>query len=544
MFMILRGCSEHARAADVNHLDGLLKRAIRICHRFFKRVEVYDDHVDWLDALLFELTHVVWVVAVCEDPGVDLGVERFDSPVHHLGKAGDLVDHCHWDVVFFEELGGSASRDDLDPELGVQSSGEFDNTGLVVDADECSFDLGVAHGGIVTPVPSSVIPPGFACEILTSRSPLSRVDRGSLRGYGREEMRPRPNNLWPTLRVAAATSLIVAVGTVGGCVSPEANRPSSVRTAADDRQASRSRQLREDARVVGLGADTGGVIATVNGNPIARSRVVELLLRAHGAGLLEQLIGLELAGQLAAEEGLSVNESDLESEYDLALRRLSDPLAMVTPDDFDRKPAERVLDSILDERNISREEFLMTIRRNAYLRKIVSLDLAVSEVALRAEYDRVYGERAEVRHIQLGSDGDAQRVMTRLAAGDDFDALANRFSANASSGQNGGLLEPFSKDDEGVPEEFRKIAFSLSPGEVSEVVKIGEWRHLIRLERIIPADERKLSAVRDELELQLRGRVAEEEMRGLFSRLMREANIDIRDPNVREAYTRRKQGQP
>jgi len=285
-------------------------------------------------------------------------------------------------------------------------------------------------------------------------------------------------------------------------------------------------------------------IATVNGIPIARARIVELLLRAHGAGVLEQLVGLELAGQLAAKRGLSVRESDIEFEYNLALRRLSDPLAMVTPEDFDRQTPERVLDSVLAERNISHEEFLITIRRNAYLRKVVEDDLMVSQDELRAEYDRVYGERAEVRHIQLGSDGDVRRVLQRLAAGDDFESLANRYSANIASARRGGLLEPFSRNDQAVPEAFRRIAFSLSPGEVSDVVQIGEWRHIIRLERMIPADKRGIAEVRSELEPQLRGRLAEEKMRDLLARLMREASINISDSNVREAFTKRRQGQP
>jgi parvulin-like peptidyl-prolyl isomerase len=282
----------------------------------------------------------------------------------------------------------------------------------------------------------------------------------------------------------------------------------------------------------------------VNGVPLARSRIVALLLRAHGAGLLEQMVGLELAGQLAAERGLSVRESDIEFEYDLALRRLSDPLAVVTPADFDREPAERVLDSVLAERNISREEFLMTIRRNAYLRKVAVGELFVPEADLRDEYDRVYGERAEVRHIQLGSERDARDVMQRLDAGDDFEMLASRYSANVASAHRGGLLEPFSRNDEAVPDVFRKIAFGLEPGEVSGVIQIGEWRHLIRLERIIPPDGRSLAEVRSELEPQLRGRLAEEKMQKLFVRLMREATIEVNDPNVAEEFNKRRQGRP
>lgn len=350
----------------------------------------------------------------------------------------------------------------------------------------------------------------------------------------------------PQTRSMVLAVVAGAVFSWAACVSPDSpNDPQpSIRDIADQRTRSSNRTALDDTDLTETRGNTSTIIAIVNGIPITRARVVELLLRAHGAGLLEQIVGLELAGQLAAERGLSINESDVESEYNLALRRLSDPLATIVPEDFDRDSAERVLDSVLEERNISREEFFITIRRNAYLRKVVSCDLTISPDELRAEYDRVYGERAEVRHIQLGSDGDVRRVLERLKAGDDFAALANRYSANTSSARNGGRLTPFSRTDQAVPKEFRDAAFALSPGEVSPVVRIGEWQHLIRLERIIPADDRPLEVVRGELETQLRARLAEVKMHELFLRLMREATIEIRNPNVRDAYQKRQQGSP
>jgi hypothetical protein len=281
-------------------------------------------------------------------------------------------------------------------------------------------------------------------------------------------------------------------------------------------------------------------IAFVDGQPIARDRVVDLLLRSRGAGVLEQLMGLELAARSATEKGLSVTQSDVDFEFDLALRRLSDPLSPLTSDAFDRAAAEGLLDSVLAERNISREEFLVTLRRNAYLRKIVQSEQKITEDQVRAEFNRRFGERVQVRHIQLASAAEAGRVQDRLMAAEDFGDLASRYSANSASARRQGLLDPFSADDEEIPAAFRQTAFALQPGQVSSIVRVGEWYHLLRLERVLPREERDFEAVRGELERAVRDRVSEARMRELFDKLFKDATIDVRDPSLREAVEQRR----
>jgi len=279
-------------------------------------------------------------------------------------------------------------------------------------------------------------------------------------------------------------------------------------------------------------------IALVDGRPIGRNRVVDLLLRSHGVGVLEQLIGLELVERAATEKGLSVSESDVDIELDVALRRLSDPLLPARTDPVDRTTAEGLLDSVLAERNISREEFLLTLRRNAYLRKIVQSQQVITGEQLRAEFARRFGERAQVRHIQLGSAAEAGRVQDRLAAGEDFADLAGRYSANTSSARKQGLLDPFSADDEEVPAALRQAAFALHPGQVSNIVRVGEWYHLLKLERLLPSEPRDFDQIRGELERDLRNRLSEAAMRELYEKLYRQANIDVRDPALRPAFER------
>ncbi len=288
-------------------------------------------------------------------------------------------------------------------------------------------------------------------------------------------------------------------------------------------------------------AEKDSPIAMVNGRPIGRNRVVDLLLRSHGAGMLEQLIGLEVAEQAALQKGLNITESDLDFEFDLALRRLTDPLSALNPDPVDRPTAEDLLDSVLAQRNISREEFLVTLRRNACLRKIVQSEQVITEDQLRSEFRRRYGERVSVRHIQLGSPAEAGRVQDRLAAGEDFADLAGLYSANRASARKRGLLDPFSAADEEIPAPFRHAAFALQPGQVSDAIRVGEWYHLLMLEGLLPAEPRDFNDVRGELERDLRVRVSEAAMRELYDKLFRQATIDVRDPAFRSEFERKQE---
>jgi hypothetical protein len=112
----------------------------------------------------------------------------------------------------------------------------------------------------------------------------------------------------------------------------------------------------------------GSPIATVNGESILRGDLIRLLLESRGVGILEQLIGLKTASRAATERGIVVTQGDLDREHERALRGLSDPLSSITPDLSDREAAERLLDEVLTERGMSRDEFDIVTRRNAYLR--------------------------------------------------------------------------------------------------------------------------------------------------------------------------------
>ncbi len=288
----------------------------------------------------------------------------------------------------------------------------------------------------------------------------------------------------------------------------------------------------------GTATKSGSTIATVNGRPMSRKRVVDLLLRSGGVGVLEQLIVLDEAQAAAADRGLSISDADVQREYDSALRMLSDPLAGLTSGALDREAAERSLRAVLADRNISHDEFFLGMRRRAYLRRIVESTLQFSDEDLRTEFQRRYGERVQVRHIQLAVPRNVDRIRDRLAAGEDFAEMARIHSANLTSAEQGGLLQPFSRDDPAVPDLLRKTAFSLMVGEVSGALRIGDWVHLLKLERRLPSEPVAMESVRDALLAGLRERAIEPEMQRLYEKLFRGAKIVIHDPVLRTAFER------
>ena len=342
-------------------------------------------------------------------------------------------------------------------------------------------------------------------------------------------------------------AVALGVATLTACAQRENAPAGSVATAWQQRDrveatssGTHPEHLPTARRSLTPGAELDGpVIATVNGRPITRRQVIDLLMQSRGVSVLEQLIGLEAAAAALAERGLTVTQADVEREHDRALRELADPLSSMTPGPLDREAARRVLDQVLAQRNMSRQEFDIITRRNAYLRKIVESEQLIIDGQLRQEYERIYGERVQVRHIQLGTLADVERVKERLAAGEDFAELAGRYSANSATAPNQGVLDPFSASDERVPAILRETAFPLAPGEISSAVRVGQWYHLLKLEKRLPPQTCKFEDVRDDVERSVRDRLAGPAMYALFERLFREATIRIHDPALAKAFDRK-----
>jgi hypothetical protein len=135
--VVLGGAAHHGRAADVDVLDDLVVLGAGR-HRLLERVEVHAHEADGLapdagqrGAVLVQVAH--------EDAAVHARVQGLHAPVHDLGGLRVLRHVDYREARFAQRLGGAAGREDLDA-LGSQSLGKLNDSGLVRDRHQRSFD--------------------------------------------------------------------------------------------------------------------------------------------------------------------------------------------------------------------------------------------------------------------------------------------------------------------------------------------------------------------------------------------------------------------
>ncbi|MEW6426953.1 MAG: SurA N-terminal domain-containing protein [Thermodesulfobacteriota bacterium] len=151
-------------------------------------------------------------------------------------------------------------------------------------------------------------------------------------------------------------------------------------------------------------------------------------------------------------------------------------------------------------------------------------DLAVGDDEARADYDASLAQYSEpekrrARHILFKVDEnagvderetkrkEAEEVLTKARAGDDFAGLATLYSGD-SSAANGGDLGFFTRGRMVKP--FEDTVFAMNPGEVSGIVETQFGYHIIKLEEITPATVRPFEEVKEEIVARLRERRAKE----------------------------------
>ena len=89
-------------------------------------------------------------------------------------------------------------------------------------------------------------------------------------------------------------------------------------------------------------------------------------------------------------------------------------------------------------------------------------------------------EQVKASHILVATEEEAQAAPDRLAAGEDFAALAAELSIDTGSASVGGELGWFPRG--AMVTEFEEAAFALAAGETSGIVKSDYGYHIIKLE--------------------------------------------------------------
>jgi peptidyl-prolyl cis-trans isomerase D len=145
-------------------------------------------------------------------------------------------------------------------------------------------------------------------------------------------------------------------------------------------------------------------------------------------------------------------------------------------------------------------------------------------------------EQVKASHILLKTEGkdeatvrkNAEEVLKEVKSGGDFAALARKYSEDEGSKANGGDLDYFGRGRM-VP-EFENVAFTLPPGQVSDLVKSQFGFHIIKVIDKRPGAATPLDQVRaqiqDQLSLQLADQRISDQAAQVASRIKDMADLE------------------
>ena len=124
-----------------------------------------------------------------------------------------------------------------------------------------------------------------------------------------------------------------------------------------------------------------------------------------------------------------------------------------------------------------RKELLVNKHRESFIQDATITDKDAKEYYEANKEDLVI---VKASHILVASEEEGKKVLERLKAGEEFAALALTESMDTVSAAQGGSLGYFTKGN--MITEFEDVAFSLAPGETSELIQTEVGYHIIYLE--------------------------------------------------------------
>ena len=257
------------------------------------------------------------------------------------------------------------------------------------------------------------------------------------------------------------------------------------------------------------------VVAVVNDDIITLSELSEMALSLNPTSsealndreLLDKMIEQKLFEQEAEKRGITVSEAELDASVEGVRQRYN--------------LNEEQMNEVLKKQGLTPEAFREQWRAQTLGNKLLESQLknkiVVTDDEIRRYYERNYlgtssdgsaleEEEVRIAHIMISYNTEnasqlADQVADLAKSGEDFDNLAEKFSDDTSSADNGGDLGYFKKGDLIDSMEYAVVATPV--GSVTGPVESPAGYHIIKvLERTEPdyetgSDDEELVAIDD-----------------------------------------------
>lgn len=294
-------------------------------------------------------------------------------------------------------------------------------------------------------------------------------------------------------------------------------------------------------------ASNSTAVAKVNGTSITRGeldRAMKVMLVQTGApsnltadqkksaetAVLNQLVSAELLFQA----GRKLEVKDIEKQ--VAAQISSAKAKFSTPAQFDKS---------LKENGITENDLKEYARKELYINNLIETQIASKVSVTEAEEKKFYDENPDkfklpesvrASHILIGVDAKstdadklkakekAETVLKKVKGGEDFATAAKENSTCPSSTQGGDL--GFFTKGQMVP-AFENAAFSLQPGELSDVVETQFGYHIIKVVEKQPARTVSFDEAKQKIQDFLKSQKIRKGINDYVEKLRKEGKVEI-----------------
>ena len=250
--------------------------------------------------------------------------------------------------------------------------------------------------------------------------------------------------------------------------------------------------------------------------PLTKSQFEESLRRSM---IIDKL-------RAALTDWMAVADSDLEREYRERNEKVKLQVVALTADQFRSQVSVTDADIASYFESKKAEYRVGEQRKIKYL--LLDRDQARQKVVVPpTDVQRYYNdniqqyqtpEQVRASHILLNTGGkdeaavrkQAESILAQAKAGADFAELAKKYSEDEGSKANGGDLSYFGRGRM-VP-EFEAAAFSMEPGQISDLVKTQYGFHIIKVVDKRPGVTQSIDEVRPQIQQMLAAQIADQQI--------------------------------
>jgi parvulin-like peptidyl-prolyl isomerase len=314
---------------------------------------------------------------------------------------------------------------------------------------------------------------------------------------------------------------------------------------------------RPSGKTAPLFADT--VVARGKGFEVKQSQVDEMYMAFKGhraamgveiptdlrpkieADIIEKLVATKLF-LLRATEQDKIRAKDVAEAFiadqkkqapnEQSFRRQLAAVGM-TPEEFEAQIREQAIVKVVIDREIKAYKKVSDADAKKFYEQNPTLFLEPEQVRashiLISTQDPITGKEL-TPELKLERKKQAEKILARAKAGEDFAKLVKEFSEDRASKDRGGEYTfTRSKDDprRAMAPEFEAAAFSMQPNQISDIVETSYGYHIIKTLEKIPGKKTSYTSVENRIKDTLLRDEVEKALPEFVEKLKKEAGVEI-----------------